>query len=92
MTEAPGMSLPGSAAIPAPYRDRQEAAWRIGTRIVDIVREDRKPSDIPTKQAFHTAIRVNSAISGSTNGPAHSPDKGSAARQLLRRRGHFTSP
>ena len=71
LTEALGMSLPGSAAIPAPYRDRQEVAWRTGKRIVDMVREDLKPSDILTKQAFHNAIRVNSAIGGSTNAPIH---------------------
>ncbi|MEZ0496076.1 IlvD/Edd family dehydratase [Sphingomonas sp. IW22] len=71
LTEALGMSLPGSAAIPAPYRDRQEVAWRTGKRIVDMVREDLKPSDILTKEAFHNAIRVNSAIGGSTNAPIH---------------------
>ena len=43
LTEALGMSLPGSAAIPAPYRDRQEVAYRTGLRIVDMVREDMKP-------------------------------------------------
>src|SRR5512142_3277286 len=49
LTEALGMSLPGSAAIPAPYRDRQECAWRTGRRIVEMVNEDLKPSDILTK-------------------------------------------
>jgi dihydroxy-acid dehydratase len=71
LCEALGMSLPGSAAIPAPYRDRQEVAWRTGRRIVDMVREDLKPSDILTRQAFSNAIRVNSAIGGSTNAPIH---------------------
>ncbi|QVM83478.1 IlvD/Edd family dehydratase [Novosphingobium decolorationis] len=71
LTEALGMSLPGSAAIPAPYRDRQECAWRTGKRIVDMVHEDLKPSDILTLDAFHNAIRVNSAIGGSTNAPIH---------------------
>jgi len=71
LAEALGMSLPGSAAIPAPYRDRQEVAWRTGKRIVDMVHEDLKPSDILTKEAFHNAIRVNSAIGGSTNAPIH---------------------
>lgn len=71
LCEALGMSLPGSAAIPAPYRDRQEAAWRTGKRIVDMVREDLKPSDILTREAFHNAIKVNSAIGGSTNAPIH---------------------
>ena len=71
LTEALGMSLPGSAAIPAPYRDRQEAAWETGLRIVDMVREDLKPSDILTRPAFLNAIRVNSAIGGSTNAPIH---------------------
>lgn len=71
LCEALGMSLPGSAAIPAPYRDRQEVAWRTGKRIVEMVAADLKPSDILTKQAFHNAIRVNSAIGGSTNAPIH---------------------
>ncbi|MFD1786325.1 IlvD/Edd family dehydratase [Sphingomonas floccifaciens] len=71
LAEALGMSLPGSAAIPAPYRDRQEVAWRTGKRIVEMVAEDLKPSDILTREAFHNAIRVNSAIGGSTNAPIH---------------------
>jgi dihydroxy-acid dehydratase len=71
LTEALGMSLPGSAAIPAPYRDRQEVAWRTGKRIVEMVGEDLKPSDILTRRAFGNAIRVNSAIGGSTNAPIH---------------------
>jgi dihydroxy-acid dehydratase len=71
LTEALGMSLPGSAAIPAPYRDRQEVAWQTGKRIVAMVHEDLKPADILTKEAFHNAIRVNSAIGGSTNAPIH---------------------
>ncbi|MBC2652944.1 dihydroxy-acid dehydratase family protein [Novosphingobium flavum] len=71
LTEVLGMSLPGSAAIPAPYRDRQENAWRTGKRIVDMVREDLKPSDLMTRDAFLNAIVVNSAIGGSTNAPIH---------------------
>src|SRR6185436_16416703 len=71
LAEALGMMLPGSAAIPAPYRDRQEAAYRTGKRIVDMVHEDLKPSDILTLDAFHNAIVVNSAIGGSTNAPIH---------------------
>ncbi len=71
LTEALGMSLPGSAAIPAPYRDRQQAAWETGRRIVEMVRADRKPSDVLTRAAFLNAIRVNSAIGGSTNAPIH---------------------
>lgn len=71
LCEALGMSLPGSAAIPAPYRDRQEVAWRTGKRIVEMVAADLKPSDILTRKAFSNAIRVNSAIGGSTNAPIH---------------------
>ena len=71
LTEALGMQLPGSAAIPAPYRDRQEAAYRTGRQIVEMVAADRKPSDILTREAFINAIRVNSAIGGSTNAPLH---------------------
>jgi len=71
LAEALGMQLPGSAAIPAPHRDRQEMAYRTGKRIVDMVREDLKPSDILTRDAFINAIRVNSAIGGSTNAPIH---------------------
>ncbi|MET3827523.1 dihydroxy-acid dehydratase [Sphingomonas sp. PvP055] len=71
LCEALGMSLPGSAAIPAPYRDRQEVAYLTGKRIVEMVAEDLKPSDIMTRDAFLNAIRVNSAIGGSTNAPIH---------------------
>ncbi|MEN3745794.1 IlvD/Edd family dehydratase [Sphingomonas sp. HF-S3] len=71
LCEALGMSLPGSAAIPAPYRDRQENAYRTGLQIVEMVHADRKPSDVLTRQAFLNAIRVNSAIGGSTNAPIH---------------------
>ncbi|MBB4857396.1 dihydroxy-acid dehydratase [Novosphingobium chloroacetimidivorans] len=71
LAEALGMMLPGSAAIPAPYRDRQEVAWRTGKRIVDMVHEDLKPSDILTLEAFRNAIAVNAAIGGSTNAPIH---------------------
>jgi dihydroxy-acid dehydratase len=71
LAEALGMMLPGTAAIPAPYRDRQEAAYRTGKRIVEMVAEDLKPSDILTREAFLNAIIVNSAIGGSTNAPIH---------------------
>ena len=71
LTEALGMSLPASAAIPAPYRDRQECAYHTGRQIVEMVDADRKPSDILTREAFLNAIRVNSAIGGSTNAPIH---------------------
>jgi dihydroxy-acid dehydratase len=71
LAEALGMSLPGSAAIPAPYRDRQEVAYHTGKRIVEMVAEDLKPSDIMTRDAFLNAIVVNSAIGGSTNAPIH---------------------
>lgn len=71
LAEALGMQLPGAAAIPAPYRDRQEISYETGLRIVEMVREDLKPSDILTKDAFINAIKVNSAIGGSTNAPIH---------------------
>ena len=71
LTEALGMSLPGSAAIPAPYRERGQMSYRTGLRIVDMVKEDLKPSDILTKDAFLNAIAVNSAIGGSTNAAIH---------------------
>lgn len=71
LAEVLGMQLPGAAAIPAPYRDRQEISYRTGLRIVDMVREDLKPSDIMTRAAFLNAIVVNSAIGGSTNAPIH---------------------
>ncbi len=71
LAEALGMQLPGSAAIPAPYRDRQEVAYLTGKRAVELVMEDVKPSDIMTRDAFLNAIAVNSAIGGSTNAPIH---------------------
>jgi dihydroxy-acid dehydratase len=71
LAEVLGMSLPGSAAIPAPHRDRQECAYETGLQIVEMIRADRKPSDILTREAFINAIRVNSALGGSTNSPIH---------------------
>ncbi len=71
LAEALGMSLPGSAAIPAPHRDRQECAYLTGKRIVEMIHADRKPSDILTRDAFLNAVRVNSALGGSTNAPLH---------------------
>ncbi len=71
LAEALGLTLPGSAAIPAPYRDRQEMAYMTGKRIVEMVRENLKPSDILTRAAFENAIVVNSALGGSTNAPVH---------------------
>lgn len=71
LAEALGMSLPGCAAIPAPYRERAEIAYATGRRIVEMVHEDLKPSDILTREAFENAIVANSAIGGSTNAPIH---------------------
>jgi len=71
LAEALGMQLPGSAAIPAPYRERGQIAYETGRRIVDMVWEDLKPSDIMTREAFENAVVVNSAIGGSTNAPIH---------------------
>ena len=71
LAEALGMSLPGSAAIPAPYRERGQMAYETGKRIVDMVWEDLKPSDIMTREAFENVIVANSAIGGSTNAPIH---------------------
>src|SRR5690606_37700375 len=71
LAEALGMQLPGSAAIPAPHKDRAAMAWRTGKRIVEMALEDIKPSDIMTKDNFVNAIVVNSAICGSTNAPIH---------------------
>jgi len=71
LAEALGMQLPGSAAIPAPYRERGQVAYATGKRIVEMVSEDLKPSDIMTREAFENAIVINSAIGGSTNAPIH---------------------
>ena len=71
LAEALGMSLPGCAAIPAPYRERGQIAYETGLRAVEIVREDLKPSDILTRAAFENAIVACSAIGGSTNAPIH---------------------
>ncbi|MCC0027724.1 MAG: IlvD/Edd family dehydratase [Zhengella sp.] len=71
LAEALGMQMPGSAAIPAPYRERGQMAYETGRRIVDMVHEDLKPSQIMTREAFENAIVVNSAIGGSTNAPIH---------------------
>lgn len=71
LAEVLGMQLPGSASIPAPYRERQQIAYRTGLRIVDMVKENLCPSSIMTRDAFLNAIVVNSAIGGSSNAPIH---------------------
>src|SRR5262244_436032 len=71
LAEALGMSLPGCAAIPAPYKERAQIAYETGVRAVEIVWEDLKPSDILTRKAFENAIVACSAIGGSTNAPIH---------------------
>jgi dihydroxy-acid dehydratase len=71
LAEALGMSLPGCAAIPAPYRERAQIAYDTGERIVAMVHEDLKPSDILTRKAFENTIVACSAIGGSTNAPIH---------------------
>ena len=71
LAEALGMSLPGCAAIPAPYRERGQIAYETGRRIVDLVRQDITPSKIMTREAFENVIVANSAIGGSTNAPIH---------------------
>ncbi|KAI1820658.1 dihydroxy-acid dehydratase [Xylaria intraflava] len=71
LAEALGMALPGSAAIPAVYRERAQIAYSTGERIVGMVLEDLKPSDIMTRKAFENAIVANTAIGGSTNAPIH---------------------
>src|SRR5712691_1099484 len=79
LAEALGMSLPGRAAIPAPYRERGQIAYETGKRIVEMVREDLTPSRILTREAFENAIVVNSAIGGSTNCP---PNVNAIARHM----------
>ena len=71
LAEALGMSLPGCAAIPAPYKERGQIAYETGRRIVDMVREDVTPSKIMTREAFENVIVANSALGGSTNAPIH---------------------
>jgi dihydroxy-acid dehydratase len=71
LAEVLGMQLPGSAAIPAPHRERAQMAYETGKRVVGLVHEDLKPSDILTREAFLNAIVVSSAIGGSTNAPIH---------------------
>ena len=71
LAEALGMSLPGCAAIPAPYRERPQMAYQTGRRIVDMVREDLRPSQVMTREAFENAIVAASAIGGSSNCPPH---------------------
>ena len=71
LAETLGMQLPGSAAIPAPYRERGQISYETGLRIVDMVWEDMRPSAIMSRHAFENAIVVNSAIGGSTNSPIH---------------------
>lgn len=67
VAEGLGMSLPGCAMIPGPYRERGQMAYTTGKRIVDMVREDLRPSDIMTRAAFENAIRVVTALGASSN-------------------------
>ncbi len=71
LAEAMGMALPGTSSIPAPWRERGQAAYATGKRIVEMVRDDLRPSKILTRAAFTNAIRVNTALGGSTNCPPH---------------------
>jgi len=71
LAEALGMTLPGAAAIPGPYRERAQCAYHTGRRIVEMVREDLRPSKVMTRAAFENAIVCASAIGGSTNCPPH---------------------
>ncbi|MEO7277596.1 MAG: IlvD/Edd family dehydratase [Sphingomicrobium sp.] len=71
ISEVLGMSLPGNAAIPAPYRERGQMAYETGRRIVDMAYEDLRPSRILTREAFLNAIKVNAALGGSTNAQPH---------------------
>ncbi|CDF93987.1 MULTISPECIES: IlvD/Edd family dehydratase [unclassified Pseudomonas] len=71
LAEALGMSLPGCASIPAPYRERGQMAYATGKRICELVRQDIRPSQIMTRQAFENAIAVASALGASSNCPPH---------------------
>ncbi|RED50808.1 IlvD/Edd family dehydratase [Aestuariispira insulae] len=71
LAEGLGMSLPGNASIPAPYRERGQMAYATGKRIVGMVRDQMKPSDIMTREAFENAIKLASALGASTNCPPH---------------------
>lgn len=71
LAEALGMQLPGSAAIPAPYRERGQISYQTGKRIIEMVHEDLRPSNIMSREAFENAVVINSAIGGSTNAPIH---------------------
>jgi len=71
IAEALGLSLTGCSAIPAPYRERGQIAYETGRRIVEMAREDLRPSKILSREAFLDAIVVNAAIGGSTNAQPH---------------------
>lgn len=71
VAEALGLSLPGCAAIPAPYRERGQMAYQTGRRIVEMAHEDLKPSDILTRASFLNAIAAIAALGGSTNAQPH---------------------
>ncbi len=71
MSEALGMTLTGNSAIPAPFQERMAMAYQTGKRIVEMAYEDLKPSDILSRESFENAIKVCSAIGGSTNAPPH---------------------
>ncbi len=71
LAEALGMSLPGCAAIPGPYRERAQMAYHTGRRIVEMVHENLRPSDIMTKAAFENCVVAAAALGASSNCPIH---------------------
>ncbi|WP_268794957.1 MULTISPECIES: IlvD/Edd family dehydratase [unclassified Sphingomonas] len=71
IAEGLGMSLPGCAAIPAPYRERGQIAYETGKRIVEMAYDDLRPSKILTRQSFLNAIALITAIGGSSNAHPH---------------------
>jgi dihydroxy-acid dehydratase len=71
LAEALGMSLPGCASVPAPYRERGWFAFETGKRIVQMIEENLRPSDIMTREAFENAVAVAGAIGASSNCPIH---------------------
>ncbi len=71
LAEALGMSLPGCAMIPGPYRERGQMAYETGKRIVGMVHENLRPSDVMTKKAFENAVVAAAALGASSNCPIH---------------------
>ena len=73
LTEALGMGLPGNGTVPAVFSERLRLAKKAGMQIMEVLKQDLRPKDIMTKEAFENAVAVDMALGGSSNTALHLP-------------------